>query len=99
MPDYPAFAFKLAGDQPQPVVSATRSGAGMTSVKGGFIVQLTLHRSKSCIEPLQDALLAVAHSESLRYLDNIRLCAMMNANINPVKPKSLKLTQVAVSKL
>src|SRR3569833_1744958 len=36
---------------------------------------------------------------SFMYFDNSKLCAITKTNIRPVKPNSLKLTQVAVGKL
>src|SRR3954451_14032939 len=51
---YPAFAFKNIGNQAQAVMSAAGSGSRMTCVEAGFVLQLALHRGKSCIEPLPD---------------------------------------------
>src|SRR3569832_993688 len=50
-------------------------------------------------ESAQSGLWVLQSFVSFMYFDNSKLCAITKTNIRPVKPNSLKLTQVAVGKL
>src|SRR6476660_5213359 len=70
----------------------------MSGMQGRLVFELQILRRQSLREQLTHAFHAIAHLASFRYLDSIRLCTTMKASIMPMKPNSLKLTQVAVEK-
>ncbi|MDB5840243.1 MAG: hypothetical protein JWQ23_2195 [Herminiimonas sp.] len=80
-------------------MSATRRGTRMSGMKGGFILEPALERSKAGDQALPDLFLSISHPGSFMYLDSIRLWQITKANISPVKPNSLKLTHALVEKL
>lgn len=74
----------------------------MTGMQGRLVLNQTLGRRESCLQPLADAFGAAiglgceaAHSASFMYFDRNRLWPMMNTNIRPMLPNILKLTQVS----
>jgi hypothetical protein len=80
-------------------MSTAGSRAGMAGMQRGFILDLAVQWRQPGLQQHPDALNAIAHRTSLMYFDRNMVCATTKAIINPIKPNSLKFTQMEVGKL